>query len=243
MYEFAQFLQLSGQLPPEAVTGPEFAVNHKGSSGEEVVGHSSSVSELTASQVHQLENYYLMTVPEYHSLHLRYQEEKNMARKRHRLRAFPGFKEWTPCGGPPLMTEEREMCQGPGSEITKQRSATSVNRHGRLVRFSSKESDKPNSACASSYVCLHQSRLYGRISFFFEHTFLETTSILAFVHWFDGHSCDTDSGLLYVNQESKSSECPVVSIGQLSKPLVTATDPDIPGKLWFLNNPTFSFCQ
>ena len=78
--------------------------------------------------------------------------------------------------------------------------------------------------------------IFGRITFLFEHNFNNTTSSLAYVHWFDGYSVDSDSGLRIVNVHSLSKVIsPIVSVHQLSNPLIYAVDHQHNNKVWIIN--------
>lgn len=126
------------------------------------------------------------------------------------------------------------------STIVKYKSYVFNDRHNRLVRYGTAESERTNSVHESSYVQLrtrHSTSTFGRIQFIFDHTVDDKTHTLACVHWYEDSVVDTISGLIYVNVKTRSSAIQsLVYITQLSKPLVHATDEADGDKLWILNH-------
>ena len=99
---------------------------------------------------------------------------------------------------------------------------------GRKIKYSSKESDKSTAGFSSSYVCTKdvdsENVVFGRIEYLFKHSFSSTLSELAYVHWFNDHVVDCESGLLWVNINSLSPKNLITSLNNLSPPLVHASD-------------------
>ena len=152
-------------------------------------------------------------------LWFRYLDEKKQAHRMRKLKELPGLPEWSPREGPSL-TPEMVMRTGPTPEALKLPYGSFNDKHERIIQMTSKEVDERSSGRVSSFVYLcmseeHKETRFGRILFIFRHTFVHSTSLLAYVHWFDGHHIDKESSLIYVNQESRSKFCPVVSVSQL----------------------------
>ena len=237
LYEFAHFLKISEQLPAGAMS--ELSVGDVAEISE-TCPPSSTMVTLDDCQLKELDKYYGNTDKQYHALILRYTEERKHARRLRKLRDFPEFSQWSPKEGPLLSQEEKQMCSGPTPQALKLSSWTCNGKHGRTVRLTSKEADEMSSGCKSSFVYLSKSEalketLFGQILFVFQHSFRGSTSVLAYVNWFEKYHIDKQSNLIYVNQESQSKYCPVVPVSQLSKPLVTASDPENSNQLWILN--------
>ena len=112
----------------------------------------------------------------------------------------------------------------------------------RTVTLRCEESENALSCMCSSYIVAHKANdtIFGRIKFMFEHTFNCSTICLGYVNWYSGYSTDTETGLIFVCQDSVQSSddqsiCPVIRLSEISRPLVIAIDPDDDNKLWILN--------
>ncbi len=226
LYEFAHFLQISGQLPQKALTIPSDPdTDHSGmcSSGRP------HFTTLTTAELGKLDQHYLQTVPQYRVLIDKYSEAKHRARLQHKVQGFPNIKDWRPTGGPLLSQEEIEMCAGPLNEVTKYDSISLESDYGRIVRFTGEETDRLYSKTCSSYVSTKRpdySIVFGRIIFLFTHSFNGSTTTLAYVNWFKKYTLDRQSGLPFISLNSCSKVCGISLVEKLSKPLVTAVDKD-----------------
>ena len=58
---------------------------------------------------------------------------------------------------------------------------------------------------------------------------------MACVDWFDDHSVDTESSLIFAKLDSTSAYNPICTVDSLSPPLIYAIDIDDPNKIWILN--------
>ena len=226
LFEWAHYLQMSGHLPDNAIIHP---------GDTDVAEVRLTVCQLNTDQVGFLKQHYRSLMPQFNDLCLRYEGERRNARVRHKLRQFPAMPSWTPTSGPPLTTEEMEM-RDMQHDILRMDRYTFRNMYGRTVLLSSREADSALSF--SSYVLarLSDKLVFGRIEFFFHHTFCRSRNTLAYVCWFDHPQQDSESGLWYVDAKCESSLNPIVSVSNLSSPLVTATDCD---RLWILSNVSF----
>ena len=199
LFDLASFLQLSNQLPPDSSCD----IETDDISDEDPGSNEQCTDFLTESQLGSLDHYYQTNVLEYHTLMIRYRQEKAVA-EREGCVDFPDVTMWAPIFGQTLTVSEKSLCKGPSKQMNKCKTITIKHRSGRSVKFSSEASDNPNSSFSSSYVCIRTETatadvLFGRITFLFEHTFSNTTSSFAYVHWFEGYSVDADSGLRVVN--------------------------------------------
>lgn len=236
LFDIASFLQLSKQLPPDSSCDVE-----TDKAGDEESAEQCS-DFLTEYQQKNLDQYYQTTIPEYCTLIRRHSHEKTAAETEGCV-DFPDVRMWSPIFGQSLTVSEQCLCKGPSKQINKCNTITIQHRHGRVIKFSSEESDRPHSSFCSSYVCIRPEIttvtldvLFGRIAFLFQHTFNNTTSTLAYVHWFDGYTIDTDSGLRFVNVDSSCKDVsPIVSVNHLSQPLIHAVDPQNSNKIWIIN--------
>ncbi len=154
------------------------------------------------------------------------------------MKIFPSISNWNPHNGVPLTLEEKDMCMGPSAEVSKLSSFSYQDMHGRSIRFTSEESNQPQSSCRSSYVFMRSadgSVIFGEILFLFQHTFNESTTTLAYTNWFDGYTTDSQSGLVSTSVDARSDACPIRPAKTLSRPLVTAMDTQHCNTLWILN--------
>ena len=181
-------------------------------------------------------------MPEYSAIIQRYLCEKEIA-EREECVDFPDLSSWSPIFGSDLTASEEFLRKGPTTQITKANIMIRQHQHKRNVKYSSAESDNPNSGFSSSCVCIKPELndpttevVFGRIQFLFEHTFHNVSSKLAYVHWFHGYSIDGDSGLQMVNIHSLSTIMnPIISLDCLSPPLIHAIDSSDTSILWILN--------
>ena len=140
---------------------------------------------LDDSQLANLDKYYNSSNKEYRALVQRYLDEKKQARRMRKLKELPGLPEWSPREGPSL-TPEMVMRTGPTPEALKLPYGSFNDKHERTIRLTSKEVDERNSGCVSSFVYLcmseeHKETRFGRILFIFRHTFVHSTSLVAYV--------------------------------------------------------------
>ena len=103
--------------------------------------------------------------------------------------------------------------------------------------------DKSSSVYSSSYVFLKPDSIicptpndnvptFGRIQMIFKHKF----DGKLFVHWFSTSTEDPESGLYFTDVKSHDCcVCSVVSIADVSNPLIHAIDHENLNKLWILN--------
>ena len=227
LYEWARYLQLAGHLPAvHALLYPgENETNDTTSGWEE--------TRLDASQQAHLDLYYREVVPQYHSLCLRYNAEREKAKGRHKLKEFPPMAIWVPRYGPLLTQDDREMIADLDSNVMRADHFTYTDGHGRKVTFSSKRSDTANSS--SSYVAykpLDMPLTVGRIAFYFEHKFAKKTCTFAFVNWIGSPQKDAESGILNVSLGSSSDVNPVIPTSVLNRPLIVSIEEQT---LWILS--------
>lgn len=234
LFDLTSFFQLSNQLPTESSCDVE--PDEEDSEDKLDI----CTQFLSGSQIENLDQYYQIVMPEYSAIIQRYLREKETA-QREGCVDFPDLSSWYPIFGSDLTTSEEYLRKGPTRQITKANIMIRQHQHGRYVKYSSAESDNPNSGFSSSYVCIKPNDpdtdvVFGRIQFLFEHTFHNVPSKLAYVHWFHGCSIDSDSGLRMVNIHSLSTDMnPIITLDCLSPPLIHALDSSDTSKLWILN--------
>ncbi len=139
LYEFAHFLEISGQLPQKALTIPSDPDTDEPDMCSTAQSH---FTTLTYVELQQLDQYYTSTVPQYRDLMARYNEAKRRARLQHKLRQFPSLKDWRQEEGSLLSLEEKNVFTEPSDEIIKFRSISLEVDHGRVIRFTTEESDR-----------------------------------------------------------------------------------------------------
>ena len=99
LFDWAHFLECSGQLPEKTLFHPERPQEFQSSSDKKIT--------LNDGEVIKLKALYRESIPEFNDLCLRY--EKRKAKVQHRLRQFPLMSTWTPLSGPLLSCFEEEM--------------------------------------------------------------------------------------------------------------------------------------
>ena len=113
--------------------------------------------------------------------------------------------------------------------------ANHLTESGRNIRVTSSDMDSYNSYTSNSHVSssIEQKLCVGCVISIFEHTYLSSTRIFAYVSWFGEPFFDTQSNLHYVfcNKQTQS----IVLFPSLSSPYATAHDDQEPEKLWILD--------
>ena len=187
-------MQLSKQLPINAI--PDIELDREPDEVREKDNLEATVTvSLTKEQLRSLDRYYQDTMPKYRALIKRCNKEKA---KDNNIFAI---HEWTPSSGPMLSSMEKAILSGPLSQIQKISVLTIPHRCGRNIKYTSKESDRSQAGFSSSCVCtkapVSGKVHFGCISFMFKHEFNGRISNMACVDWFDDHSVDTESSLIF----------------------------------------------
>lgn len=246
LFEFAFFLQLSGQLPSGSTT--DFSPTSTSELEEDsegfnelcmdvppVRGYSATLDQCL---VKDLTSCYKNTYPEYACLLSRYKKEKREAKKRHKVSDFPSISQWSPQSGPLLTQSEKNLLDGPAKSITQFNVYMTRDKHNRLLKYGTVKGERVNSVHVSSYVqcCSPACKeiVFGRIVSIFHHTFNGTVHTLAHVHWYESATCDPESGLYYSTLGSANQSVPkIMPLLNLSRPIIHAVYED---KIWFLEN-------
>ena len=118
-------------------------------------------------------------------------------------------------------------------EVKKMSNYTYTDAHSRTVTLTSASSDTRYTVSSYVFIKLEQTRIVGRISFFFQHSLSD--DVYAYVHWFSNPKKEPESELFYIYLHSFSSVNPVTLVSTLSHPIVTATDIDDSNRLWILS--------
>ena len=241
LHEFTSFLQISGQLPENAIV--EFIEGSTEGDQESNTNESDhsyrKIFSLNPSHWKENDTFYKCIEPEYQNIHSRYETEKQKAKTHRTMKQFPPLSQWTPKDGHPLSVGEMNLHSGPNDVIFIYNSYVLKDKHGRAIRYGSCSSERANTSTNSSYVYIRTSSppvvCFGQIEFIFEHEFNEKKRIIAYMKWYNGFMVDRESGLLYINLKSYSISNPVVLLKDLVRPLIHAVDEAEPDKLWILN--------
>ena len=232
LHEWTHFLQITHQLPQGCLTDmndENEPVEKPGSSRVECYLDSTQHKELTA--------YYASQNSSYLSLCKRYERERNKAAKRHQLKRFIAISDYKPSTGPLLTENETELCMGPTPTVSLLRLHQKEDQHGRIITFSSKQSESSSAKTCSSYIHVEQPFLFGQIQFMFNHSFAGNSNQFAYVKWYASHETDPKTRLIYVDTRETSNHNPIIPLCNLLKPLIHAFDLDFSYKLvsWCLN--------
>ena len=222
LFDWAHFLECSGQLPEKALLHPERPQEFQSSSDKKIT--------LNDGEVIKLKAFYRESIPEFNDLCLRYEEEKRRAKVQHRLRQFPSMSTWTPLSGPLLSCLEEEM-RTVSREVLELTRYIRLDGNRRKVLLTSQILDTAN--VSSSFIFVRQpdnSVKFGQIKLLFQHCFCGTNTIFASVTWFSPARKDIESGLLFVDTTLKLSA--IVPVDNLCGPIVTSLDND---HLWILS--------
>ena len=228
LFELSFFLQLSGNIP----SGACFGIDE--TSKDDDCDHSSAV--LDVDEMKALEGLYQEIDPEYAALLLLYREDKQRAKRAHRLKRFPPMSLWDGGAQHDLSPSQIALCSGPLNAVTDCPSQTVKDQHGRDKKYSAVSSDasgKPYSCVAlSAHSKLYKSQVrFGKITRIIKHTFNNKRYTLALLKWFCNVDHDGQCGLYYSSLRTDSSY-QAVPIEDLSKPLIYALDDH---KIWFLD--------
>ena len=225
LFNFAYILQMSGQLPENAVLHPDVS---------EYVDSTLTKVQLGVEDMANLKQHYEDSIPQYKELCQCYNTERKKAKAEHRLRCFPEMATWIPAAGsPPLSSLESEMrtLSTEAQQLTHYRK---LDNFGRKVVFTCASSDTPITKSSYIYLKLHNSCIFGQIRLIFSHTFCGNSTTLAVVDWFSLPTKDKESNLLfvYIDRDNDNTFHPIVPVTKLCGPVVTAIDHD---RLWILS--------
>lgn len=223
--EWASFMEVSKQLE-QGATGV-----YSATLSDEESDDNKHDYFLTDEVLADLRCYYVSSMPEYEQLLKLYEQEKRCAKSSHHLRKFPSFSEWQPTASD---QSAREMQKGPSSIATRLKHSSRKDPHGRVVKFSTMESDQDCLSHRSSYISSNIDGVlaFGRILMIFYHTFLSNTTAFAYVSWFEESVKDKDTNMSYVQTGVQTQS--IIPVSELSNPLVVAFDEEESGKLWIL---------
>ena len=237
VFELSFFLQISGQL---TIAGRNASVNDLNSflveSGEPE--HEEALtSHLDETKMKDLDDYYRRIDNHYSALIDAYEHERDAAKKSHHLRVFPPMNLWNPVN---LTPAEMKLCSGPSRTIECFQTFNINTEEGFKVKYST-HNPESSSIHDSSYVHLNinspfqQGNVikFGRIQMIFRHIFNHNERVLAYITWFES-TLDRDSGLYTLDLQSQLQFPAIVSIRDLSRPLVHAYDQE-DNQVWILN--------
>ena len=246
LFEFASFLQLTGQLPNGSTTD----INPISESEDETEasditsmavdlpcerGHPGTIEECI---VKDLISCYQSIYPVYVYLLSRYKKEKHAAKRENNVYDFPSFSQWYPTKRPMLSENEKSLLVDPSRDIIQFYAYTIRGKNNRLIKYGTSTGERVNSVHVSSYVrCCSadcDEVVFGRIITIFSHKFNENVHTLAHVHWYESATCDPQSGLYYCTLGSSNPSIPkVMLLLNLSRPLIHAV---CEHKIWFMDN-------
>lgn len=231
-------MQLSGKLPQNVAID----LTDVSDTTKQTSSGNSSCTHLSKEQLSQLDLYYMMVDSNYRTACMKVRKKR--ANQSCRLKDFPTLSSWVPESTHVLSASQLDLCKGPSDSISSLPVLFMQDEHGRKIKYSTLRSDDPTSTIASSYVALHLHNsagvssgdvVNGQIHMLFKHQFNKTEHILAYVYWFKKFERDIESGLYTATLNSYCDCCKVVSLSDLSRPLIHAIDCHDPNMLWLLN--------
>lgn len=246
LFELSSFMQLSGKLPLDAAV--DLADIDEPSDGMSSASNY-QYTLLSQEQLSCLDNYYRMMDLDYKALISVYERDKEKASHSSCIEDFPSLSNWQPEITQRLLSPgQLQLRRGPSDSVLAVPVHVKRDKHGRRLKYSTAMADDPTSTFTSSYVALNAFSfsstgvattnavpVFGRIQMIFKHSFNHCERVLAYVHCFDQPERDTDSGLYTVSLNSSANINKVVSLTDLSRPIVHAVDCDDPNRLWVLN--------
>ena len=248
VFELTFFLQVSGQvsIPSSVEKSPSTSdllsflvdLESEGRGNEQA-----TISTLEGAKLTHLDYFYRKTDKDYSALLDAYTQEQDAARRAHCLKVFPPLHLWTPGEMQAqlsfLTTEQIELCNGPSKTIECFRTYTINTEQGYNVRYSS-HNQESSSTYDSSYIHLNLNSLFypgvmtfGRIRMIFKHKFNNKEKVLVYVTWFDS-VLDRESGLYTLDLQSQLQLPAIVTICDLSRPLIHAYNHE-DNQVWILN--------
>ena len=104
LHEFNSFLQISGQLPENAIVELiEGSAEGDQESNTNESDHSyRRIFSLNPSQWKEVDTFYKHIQPEDQNIHSRYEKEKQKAKTHRIMKQFPPLSQWTPKNGHPF---------------------------------------------------------------------------------------------------------------------------------------------
>ena len=114
---------------------------------------------------------------------------------------------------------------------------TKCDKHGRVTTYSADNPVSTHSSCMIySQTTTSKQVIFGKIVKTFRHNFNGNANSLLHVMWYDCFECEKESKIIVVDTSKRSSFNPIISINDVSKPLVYACDNEN-SKLYILSCP------
>jgi len=203
-----------------------------------VISASTTAGQLNCKQQLQINQHYKRCLPAYAGIREEYEEDKERAKRIHKLKEFPTEEEWEPRTRKLSFYERSLLCGPPSNIVVLKQVEAYIATSNRWITYASTKEPPTSGRICSSIVQVHQheamhhsSPQFGCITQLFTHLFSGVTTVFAVVALFGAASIDIELGMWFVPMKLTADSL-VVTTEEMSEPLVTAYDNEI---IWLLN--------
>lgn len=191
---------------------------------------------LSSEELSHMEETYRREVQDYQSLLAVYKMEKELARKKGKMKRFPNFTDWRPEGSHSLSVVHLSILKGPQpTAVVHHQYLLEAKQHSRDYLYVSSEHPSKRATiffyrAPSEASSTYQS--FGIIKKIFKHSFAKKEFMWATVNFYREPKFDASCGL-WCSENATGPDVPVL-LSHLSHPLTTAIDEDL--NIWFLDS-------